>query len=89
MDVRTIQSTPYPPPRPAEHSEPHATTLMGTEKTVAPLPFAKEESISRKVREEVIMNLQEVQNFLYMMIGSKIRIESDSASTGNAVNTAV
>ncbi|MBN2077512.1 MAG: hypothetical protein JW838_01010, partial [Spirochaetes bacterium] len=62
---------------------------MGTQKTETPTPLVQEESISEKVREEVIMNLQEVQNFLYMMIGSKIRIESDAATTGNSVNTAV
>lgn len=89
MDVRAIQSTPYPPPRYTENPESQALTLMGTQKPEMPSPLAQEETVSQKVREEVIMNLQEVQNFLYMMIGSKIRIESDAATTGNSVNTAV
>jgi hypothetical protein len=89
MDVRPLQSTPYPPPRFAENPEVLGLTMPGTQKPEMSSSLAREESISQKVREEVIMNLQEVQNFLYMMIGSKIRIESDASTTGNAVNTAV
>ncbi|TFH40780.1 MAG: hypothetical protein E4G96_06845 [Chrysiogenales bacterium] len=89
MDVRSIQGLQYPPPRPVENTEGFSGMTTGAEKTGMPFPFAKDESVSQQVREEVIMNLQEVQNFLYMLIGSKIRIESDAASIGSSVNTAV
>ncbi|MBN1495971.1 MAG: hypothetical protein JXA07_04325 [Spirochaetes bacterium] len=52
------------------------------------MPFAKNNNISEEVREQVVMSLQDVQNFLYMMIGSKIRIQSEANQVGSSVNTA-
>ena len=37
--------------------------------------------------EKVMMDLKDVQNFLYMLIGSEIRIESKDPAVGSSVNT--
>ncbi|HOO70340.1 MAG TPA: hypothetical protein PK926_01170 [Spirochaetota bacterium] len=47
------------------------------------IPFAKEKPV---FDEKVMMDLQDVQHFLYMLIGSEIKVESDNNSIGNAVN---
>jgi hypothetical protein len=87
MDVRLVSNMPSPAPLSAEqmdNSAANATTRQGI-----PFIFAKEQSASVQVREQVMMNLQEVQNFLYMLIGSRLRVESNNDSVGSSVNTTV
>lgn len=88
MDVNVVNNIPYPIPRSGDFTEIKAGSVSAGKKPEIPLPFAKDDSIGEKVREEAIMSLQDVQNFLYMMIGSKIRIHSDNNSLGSSVNTA-
>ena len=42
-----------------------------------------EEQVKPKFDEKVMMDLQDVQNFLFMMIGSEIRIKSDENYNSN------
>lgn len=87
MDVTSITNTPYSIPRPVENHDSYPGKRIGEKKTEMPPVFPGEKSIGEKVREEAIMNLQEVQNFLYMIIGSRLRIQTDHGTPGSAVNT--
>jgi hypothetical protein len=86
MDVTLTTNTPYSIPRPVDDLDTYPGKRIG-EKKEAPLAFPGKDSIGEKVREEAIMNLQEVQNFLYMIIGSRLRIENDHGTHGSLVNT--
>ncbi len=88
MDVNLVNNTPYSIPRSVDSGESFMGKAVSTQKPEAPFMFEKKDSMSENVREQVMMNLEEVQNFLYMLIGSKIRIESGNHSTGSSVNTA-
>jgi len=41
----------------------------------------------KQTTEKVMMDLKDMQNFLYILIGSRIRIEPDKNSVGSIVNT--
>lgn len=84
MDVNLINNTPYSIPR----SDDFTKILAGREAAGKKPEMAMDKSLGEEVREQVVMSLQDVQNFLYMMIGSKIRIQSDNNSLGSSVNTA-
>jgi len=87
MDVTLITSTPYSIPRPVDNLDSYPGKLIGQSKAEMPAPLPGEDKLGEKVREEVMMNLQEVQNFLYMIIGSRLRIETDHRAPGSTVNT--
>ena len=87
MDVTLVNNIPYSIPRSVDTGESFTSKAAATPAPEAPL-FEQKDSMSEKVREQVMMNLEEVQNFLYMLIGSKIRIDSGRHSTGSSVNTA-
>jgi hypothetical protein len=87
MDVTLVNNIPCSIPRSVDTGESFNGKAAATQVPEAPL-FEKRDSMSEKVRDQVMMNLEEVQNFLYMLIGSKIRIESGKHSTGSSVNTA-
>lgn len=86
MDVSLISNTPYSIPRSADNLEVYPGKPFG-EKADVSSAFPEEDRIGKKVREEAMMNLQEVQNFLYMIIGSKLRIENNHSAHGSTVNT--
>lgn len=88
MDVNLINNTPYSIPRSADFPEIHNGKAVSETETEATFASEKRDGISEKVREQVMMNLEEVQNFLYMLIGSKIRVDSGRHSVGSSVNTA-
>lgn len=88
MDVRLVSNMPLPAPRSAEQADNSAASASATRQEI-PFVFAKEQSVNTQVREQVMMNLQEVQNFLYMLIGSRLRVESNNDSVGSSVNTTV
>jgi hypothetical protein len=89
MDVNIISNMPYSIPRFGENGELIPGRIIGERKPELPFPFSNEDSESAKIREQVVMNLEQVQNFLYMLIGSKLRIHSENNSVGSTVNTAV
>jgi len=89
MDVRITNNIPYTIPQTGEYRDTIAGAPGVDKKIEIPFPFAKEDSEAEKIREQFIMNLEQVQNFLYMMIGSKIRIGSDQQPHGRSVNVAV
>jgi hypothetical protein len=89
MDVRLVSNTPYSFPRSAEDMEIFDGKPPVDMKPVIPQPGNKEDSEIRKIREQVVMNLEEVQNFLYMIIGSKLRVDTDHRSIGSSVNTVI
>ena len=88
MDVNLVNNIPYSIPRSLDSGESFSGQAVSAQKPDVSSRFEKKDSISEKVREQVMMNLEDVQNFLYMLIGSKIRIESGNHSTGSYVNTA-
>lgn len=88
MDVNLVTNIPSSIPRSVDSGESFTGKAAVAQKPEAPFMFEKKDSMNEKVREQVMMNLEEVQNFLYMLIGSKIRIESGNHSTGSSVNTA-
>jgi hypothetical protein len=47
------------------------------------------ENIVREVHEKVLMDLRDVQHFLYMLIGSEIKVESGNDRIGMKLNTVV
>jgi len=87
MDVSLINTAPFSMPRSADFAELQAGRAA-VKTSEVPMPFARDSKISEEVREQVVMSLQDVQNFLYMMIGSKIRIQSEANQVGSSVNTA-
>jgi hypothetical protein len=89
MDVNLANSIPYSIPQASGYRDTISGTSGAEKKPEIPFPFAKEDSEAEKIREQFIMNLEQVQNFLYMMIGSKIRIETDQQPHGRSVNVAV
>lgn len=88
MDVNITYNIPYSIPRSGDFTEMQAGRSMDGKKPEITLPFAKDDSVSDKIRDQVVMSLQDVQNFLYMMIGSRIRIQSDKNTLGSSINTA-
>jgi hypothetical protein len=89
MDVNFITNVPYSIPRFSENGELIPGRIINEKKPELPYPFSNEDSETAKIREQLVMNLEQVQNFLYMLIGSKIRIHSENNSVGSTVNTAV
>jgi len=89
MDVNVITNVPYSIPRFGENGELIPGRIISEKRQELPYPFSNEDSETDKIREQLVMNLEQVQNFLYMLIGSKIRIHSDNNSVGSTVNTAV
>ena len=47
------------------------------------VPFAKG---NPAIDEKSMMDLQDVQRFLYMLIGSELKVESEQQSIGNKLN---
>jgi hypothetical protein len=88
MDVNLISNIPHSIPRSVDNPESFNGKPVSAQKPEAPFAFDQKDSIGEKVREQVMMNLEEVQNFLYMMIGSRIRVDSGNHSVGSSVNTA-
>jgi hypothetical protein len=87
MDVGFVQNATYSLPRTADIKG-MAVGNPFPPNTQIPAGFGKESKLSETVRQEVMMNLKEVQNFLYMLIGSDLRLRSDNESSGISVNTA-
>jgi len=89
MDVSLTTNTPYSIPRPVDNLDTYPGKRIGEKKPEVPFAFPGEDSAGEKLREEAMMNLQEVQNFLYMIIGSRLRIKNDHGTHGSLVNTSV
>jgi hypothetical protein len=89
MDVNIITNVPYSIPRFGENGELIPGRIIGEKKPELPYPLSNQDSEAAKIREQMVMNLEQVQNFLFMLIGSKIRIHSESNSVGSIINTAV
>jgi hypothetical protein len=87
MDVGFVNNTSYSLPRSADNRAMAVNSPFTSNKEI-PFMFAKESNLSDTVREQVMMNLKEVQNFLYMLIGSELRLHSEHSSIGSSVNTA-
>jgi len=87
MDVTLITNTPYSIPRPVDNLDSYPGKRIGENRAEQPYPLPGQEKMGENVREEVMMNLQEVQNFLYMIIGSRLRIETEHRAPGSTVNT--
>ncbi len=86
MDVTLITNTPYSIPRSIESPDSYPGRLIGEKNPDGATLYPRQESMGDKVREEAMMNLQEVQNFLYMIIGSRLRIESNQNTPGTTFN---
>jgi hypothetical protein len=88
MDVNLVNNIPGSIPRSVDIPESINGKAVSAKTPEVPIALEKKDGVSEKVREQVMMNLEEVQNFLYMMIGSRIRVESSHHSVGSSVNTA-
>lgn len=87
MDVTLITNTPYSIPRSIDSSDAYPGKLIGEKNPDGATDYPRQDSINDKMLKEAMMNLQEVQNFLYMIIGSRLRIESNHNTPGTNVNT--
>lgn len=89
MDFTSITNNTYSVQRPIDYTDSYPGKRIGEKNQEVPYAIPKEHSEGAKLREEAMMNLQEVQNFLYMLIGSKLRIKTDHSTPGSTVNTCV
>jgi hypothetical protein len=53
---------------------------------VTPGSKTPHQELQAEIHEKVLMNLEEVQNFFYMLIGSNLRVEEDRVKLGNSIN---
>jgi hypothetical protein len=49
----------------------------------------KEIELKRQILEETTMDINEIKNFLFMLIGSEIKLKPESEATGKLVNRMV
>jgi len=79
MDVTTLSTSPS--------FSYHGTGSPAAAET-AMLPF-RDNSVQQKfeISEKVMMDLKDVQNFLYMMIGSSLILKSNDNTPGSGLDT--
>jgi hypothetical protein len=87
MDVTITTNTPYSIPRSIDGSDGYRDKFIGEKNPDVATDYPQQDSINDKVLKEAMMNLQDVQNFLYMIIGSRLRIESNHNTPGTNINT--
>jgi len=63
-----------------------ATTEARDINVEQPKVKADQEIKMAKIDETVMMDLKDVQNFLYMLIGSEIKVHDDNGSRGSMLN---
>ncbi len=51
------------------------------------IPEKESKQENQKIRENMMMDLSEVKNFLFMLIGAEIKIESENSQSGRMFNT--
>jgi hypothetical protein len=88
MDVTYANNIPYSVPQSVDTIDRFAGKISSAQKPEDHVASSEANRMSEEVRKQVLMNLEDVQNFLYMLIGSKIRIDSGQRSIGSTVNTA-
>lgn len=81
MDVRLMANLSYPASQVAGEA---ATPRPESE---PPHLRVAHENVMREIREKTMMDLKDVQRFLYMMIGSKIKVESENSEMGGHLNS--
>ncbi len=54
-----------------------------------PINNSIQNNIVREIHDKVLMDLKDVQNFLYMLIGSDVKVEPEGDHVGMNVNTLV
>ena len=60
------------------HSAPSAAMTMQANRTINP-----------GANEDILMDLKEVQSFLYMVVGSHIKLDGGKSASGHGINTYV
>ena len=84
MDIRTIESIPQAAVSQFKNSG--SVKIFNTDgKGIESMEAVK--GLENEIPEKVMMDLKDVQNFLYMLIGSDIKVESGRDQIGNSVNT--
>ena len=83
MDVRITANTLYPA---AQAEAEFAIVRQATDSVKMNEQNEQHQSIVRDVHEKVLMDLSDVQKFLYMLIGSEIKVQSDNEHVGRNVN---
>ncbi len=80
MDVTAVEHVFYP-----------ASKISDTAEAVRPEVSVAEKGVKSVAEdfspEEVLMDLDDVRNFLYMLIGSSVEVKSEGGTTGRNVNT--
>jgi hypothetical protein len=66
----------------------NSSTAKAGETSDIVMPGSKtpHQMLQAEIHEKVLMNLQEVQNFLYMLIGSDLKVEESRQQLGNSIN---
>ena len=49
----------------------------------------EKKQIREKIHEAVMMDLTEVQNFLFMLIGAEVKVKSENSHSGSLINRLV
>lgn len=83
MDVRITANTMYPAP---QADTEFAIVRQADDSEKLNEQSEQYQSIVREVHEKVLMDLGDVQKFLYMLIGSEIKVQSDNERIGHNVN---
>ncbi len=80
MDVTTIDQVFYPASKVSDNTD-------AVKAAVSRLETGVKSAAGDFSPEEVMMDLDDVRNFLYMLIGSSIQVKSEGESVGRNVNT--
>ncbi|MBN1533945.1 MAG: hypothetical protein JXA20_14845 [Spirochaetes bacterium] len=85
MEVRITGTTTYPaqPANPEIYAFREAVEAAGRESAGG----TNQARIVQEIHDKVLMDLKDVQKFLYMLIGSQIQVESGDETVGTRVNT--
>ena len=78
MEVRMININGYPTANAGK--TPEETAMNGMQSAAEPQP----QKVKTDVPEKVMMDFKDVQTFLYLLIGSHIKIDENSARPGQA-----
>jgi hypothetical protein len=83
MDVTLTPNLIYTAPQ----TDPEAASIRKAVEAAGINTQASNSEIVKEIHEKVLMDLKDVQQFLYMLIGSHIKVEPESEIVGRKVNT--
>ena len=78
MEVNTAYNVPFPGNQSASFVKAADIAIPGFK--------TPQEIRQTEIQEKVMMDLEEVQNFLYMLIGSELQVKEDRGLKGTSLN---